>query len=72
MHFFFLKKIKVHFSYFTYIFAKTEFILKNVMIKTISEKFSTNPESFNGFERGRRNDPVISGGMTLHLYKSIS
>ena len=30
----------------------------------ISEKFSTNPESFNGFGRGRRIDLAISGGMT--------
>jgi hypothetical protein len=30
----------------------------------ISAKFSTNPVTLNEFERGRRNDPVISGGMT--------
>ena len=56
MHFLFWKKTTVHFSYFIYIFAKTEFILKNLVIKMISEKFSTNPESFNEFERGRRID----------------
>ena len=30
----------------------------------ISEKFSTNPESFNKFGRGRRIDLANSGGMT--------
>ena len=30
----------------------------------ISKKFSTNPESFNEFGRGRRIDLAISGGMT--------
>ena len=30
----------------------------------ISEKFSTNTESFNEFRRGRRIDLVTSGGMT--------
>ena len=33
----------------------------------ISEKFSTNPESFNKFGRGRRIDLANSGGMTLML-----
>ena len=51
---FLLKKLKVHFLYFAYIFAKKRFILKNFITKMISEKFSTNPESFNKFGRGRR------------------
>ena len=52
--FFLLKKLKVHFLYFAYIFAKKRFILKKFITKMISEKFSTNPESFNKFGRGRR------------------
>ena len=62
--FFLFKKLKVHFLYFAYIFAKKRFILKNFITKMISEKFSTNPESFNKFGRGRRIDLANSGGMT--------
>ena len=32
----------------------------------ISEKFSTDPESFNKFGRGRRIDLANSGGMALN------
>ena len=32
----------------------------------ISAKFSTNPENFNEFGRGRRMDLATSGGMTQH------
>ncbi|CAF3896749.1 unnamed protein product, partial [Rotaria sp. Silwood1] len=34
----------------------------------ISKKFSTNPESFNEFGRGRRIDLARSGGMTHKLF----
>jgi hypothetical protein len=52
--FLFLKKIKMQFLYFTCILTKTNFILKKIITKMISEKFSTNSESFNKFGRGRR------------------
>ena len=51
-----------------FIFTKTEFILKKIIIKMISEKFSTNTESFNEFKRGRRIDLVTSGGMTQYSF----
>ena len=54
INFFLLKNLKVHFLYFAYIFAKKRFILKKFITKMISEKSSTNPESFNKFGRGRR------------------
>ena len=40
---------------------------KKFITKMISEKFSTNPESFNKFGRGHRN----SGGMT-HVYENMN
>ena len=63
-----LKKLKVHFLYFAYIFAKKRFILKKFITKIISENFSTNPESFNKFGRGRRIDLANSDGMTLYHF----
>ena len=63
LNFFLLKKMKVHFLYFTYIFAKTRFILKNFITKMISKKFSSNRESFKKFRRGHRMDLARSGGM---------
>ena len=56
----------MHVSYLTFIFKKTEFILKKKIIKMISEKFSTNTESFNEFRHGRQIHLVTSDGMTLH------
>ena len=53
----------MHFLYFNHIFAKTNLKKKRSTTKIISEKFSTNPESFNGFGRGRRIDLAISDGM---------
>jgi predicted DNA-binding ArsR family transcriptional regulator len=38
----------------TSIFVKIESNLKKKITKMLSEKFSTNPESFKGFGRGRR------------------
>ena len=62
--FFLLEKLKAHFLYFAYIFAKKRFILKKFITKMISEKFSTNSESFNKFGRGRQIDLANSDGMT--------
>ena len=62
--FFLLKKLKVRFLYFAYIFAKKRFILKKFITKMISEKFSTNSESINKFGRDRRIDLANSDEMT--------
>ena len=51
-----LKILEVHFLYFAYIFGKKRFILKKFITKMISEKSSTNSESFKKFGRGRRID----------------
>ena len=58
---------KVPFLYLTYIFGNKEFFLEKFIIKMSSEKFSTNPENFKEFGRGRRMDLATSGGMTLIL-----
>jgi hypothetical protein len=43
---------------------KIESNLKNFISKMINAKFSTNPESLKGFERGRRIGLEISHGYT--------
>jgi hypothetical protein len=50
--------------------VKIESNLKKKITKMLSEKFSTNPESFKGFGRGRRVDLATSHGYT-HNYEII-
>ena len=64
VHFFFVQKTESAFFVFCLYLCEKRFILKNFITKMISEKFSTNPESFNKFGRGRRIDLADSGGMT--------
>ena len=54
----------------TSIFVKIESNLKKKITKMLSEKFSTNPESFKGFGRGRRVDLATSHGYT-HIKNCI-
>ena len=67
-----LKILEVYFLYFANIFAKKRFILKKFITKMISEKFSTNSESFKKFGRGRWIDLANSGGMTLLCFNKFS
>jgi hypothetical protein len=46
---------------------KTKANPNNFIIKMINEDSSTNPESFNGFGRGRRMDLATSHGNTFIL-----
>ena len=63
VHFFVEKTESAFFVFYLYLCEK-RFILKYFITKMISKKFSTNPESFNKFGRGRRMDLARSDGMT--------
>ena len=53
---FFVEKTESAFFVFYLYLCEKRFILKKFITKMISEKFSTNSESFNKFGRGRRID----------------
>jgi hypothetical protein len=66
------KKTKMWKQYFAHISMKTWSNSKNNITKMISEKFSTNPESFIKFGRGRRIDLATSHGNThISIHSNI-
>ena len=70
VHYFFVEKTESAFFVFCLYLCEKRFILKKLISKMISEKFSTNPENFNKFGRGRRIDLANSDGMTHRWFES--
>ena len=56
MHFFLVEKTESAFFVFYLYLCENKVYFKKFIIKMISKKFSTNPEIFNKFGRGRRID----------------